>query len=258
MTDIDAQNSAPSISPSAAPATKAKSGGFSAHLKSVFIGGLIALVPFLITIWIINIFFGIAESISGQAASLLVSFKFIQDFTHLNNHIAQTYVAPVLAVIMTVVFVYLVGVLTTLVLGRKLLDAVDHFVEHLPLLKGIYGTTKQVISVFRQGGGGAGFQRVVLVAFPGPGMWTIAFVTNEITDSSCAHRYVSVFIPMTPNPTCGFFQLIPEEQVRNTDWTVDQAIKIVLSGGLLAPSHLNFGEKTTADQAAPDGAGRGI
>jgi uncharacterized membrane protein len=241
MTDPNNTNSLPPVPVNGPSVTK--SGNFSNHLKSVFIGGLIALVPFLITLWILNILFQIAVSISGQAASILVGFKFIQDFTHLNAHAAQTYVAPILALLMTIVFVYIVGVLTTLVIGRKLLDMADHFVEHLPLLKGIYGTTKQVISVFRQGGGGAGFQRVVLVEFPSHGLWTIAFVTNEITDTSSGQRYVSVFIPMTPNPTCGFFQFIPIEQVRNTDWTVEQAIKMVLSGGLLAPSELHFGDK---------------
>jgi len=246
MTDTEIKNTAPSGS--AADVPPAQPVTFSSHLKSVFIGGLIALVPFLITLWILNILFQIAVSISGKAASVLVGFKFIQDFTHLNDYIAQAYVAPVLAVIMTILFIYIVGVLTTLVIGRKLLDMVDHFVEHLPLLKGIYSTTKQVITVFRQGGGGAGFQRVVLVEFPGNGLWTIAFVTNEISDVSCGQRYVSLFIPMTPNPTCGFFQLVAVEMVRNTDWTVEQAIKIVLSGGLLAPPQLHFGDKTSGQK----------
>ncbi len=133
------------------------------------------------------------------------------------------------------------------------IEAVEHFIENLPLVKSIYGTTKQVIGVFRQGSGGAGFQRVVLVEFPRPEIWTIGFVTNTIVDTSTDTKMVCVFIPMTPNPTSGFFQIVPLSQIRETDWTVDQGIKIILSGGLLAPATLNLGKpEEKRGDSAPD------
>jgi uncharacterized membrane protein len=152
--------------------------------------------------------------------------------------------SSVFAVLFSLLIIYLLGLLGSFFIGRQILAQVEHFIENLPLIKGIYGTTKQVMAVFRQSGGGSGFQRVVLVQFPREGTWTIAFVTNTVRDGTPeaavaeGRKLVCCFIPMTPNPTSGFFQMFPEEQVRNTDWSVDLGIKIVLSGGLLAPQDL--------------------
>jgi uncharacterized membrane protein len=219
-----------------------QSGGFRRHMQSVFIGGFMVLIPLLVTLYIVSFIYHFATGFSYPVAQWMLRSNVFGRFAPIDTSKAAGYLAPVLAVLLTAGFIYIIGVLSTFVIGRQILNGVDRFVENLPLLKGIYGTTKQVIGVFRQSGGGAGFQRVVLVEFPRHGLWTIAFVTNEITDTTCGKKYVSIFIPMTPNPTSGFFQMVLEDEVRNTDWTVDQGIKIVLSGGLLAPTELNFGD----------------
>ncbi len=211
------------------------------HFSSVFIGGLVALIPFFVTLYILKLLYAAATWLSFPVAEWMVK-NLLPQSKH--SVLAQELISAILAVMLFIVIVYAIGILSTRVIGRKLLDMLDHFIENLPLLKGIYGTTKQVISVFRQGGGGSGFQRVVLLEFPRTGLWALGFVTNEITDSSCGKKYVSVFIPMTPNPTSGFFQLVASDQVRDTDWTVDQGIKIVLSGGLLAPKEMDFGQRS--------------
>ena len=227
------------------------------HLRAKMIAGLITAIPLFVTIWAAVIVYGLITRFTDEPAKWIVRLiagdattKGLVDVgpTALNalNYLAQ----PTLAVAISLLIVYILGLLGTFVIGRRLLAAGEHFISNLPLIKGIYGTTKQVIGVFRQGGGGAGFQRVVLVEFPREGTWTIGFVTKTLTDTAANIRYVCVFIPMTPNPTSGFFQMFPESSVRNTDWTVDQGIKIVLSGGLLAPDELNFGSATAA-AAAP-------
>lgn len=218
------------------------------HLRSVFISGLITLVPLIVTIWVIELVYHVVTFISYPVAEWIVGSKLFEHLLHAPAHSVE-YLAPVIAIILSIAAIYVLGILGTFVLGRQILNAIDRFIENLPLLKGIYSTTKQVIGVFRRGGGGAGFQRVVLAEFPGPGLWTIAFVTNEIQDSTCGTHYVTLFIPMTPNPTSGFFQMARADAVRNTDWTVDQGIKIVLSGGLLAPNSLDFGAKSEGPKA---------
>ncbi len=233
--------SSPSLPPTT-PASAPQSGAFRRHMQSVFIGGFVVLIPLLVTLYILSFIYDFATGFSYPVARWILKSNFVGHVAHIDTSRAAAYLAPVLAVLLTAGFIYLIGVLTTFVIGRQILNALDGFVENLPLLKGIYGTTKQVIGVFRQSGGGSGFQRVVLVEFPRIGLWTLAFVTNEITDTSCGEKYVTIFIPMTPNPTSGFFQMVREHEVRNTDWTVDQGIKIVLSGGLLAPKELNFGD----------------
>jgi uncharacterized membrane protein len=214
--------------------------------------GLITLVPLFITIYLLTILFEFATTFSRPIAQALVP-QFIWIFSApppqadkpaydawlalVANITAWT--SPILALLITISVIYLLGVLSYFTLGRRILAQFEHFIENLPLIKGIYGTTKQVIGVFRQSGSGQGFQRVVLVQFPRLGTWCVAFVTNTVTDAATGERLVCCFIPMTPNPTSGFFQMFPEKDVRATDWTVDLGIKIILSGGLLAPTDIH-------------------
>ncbi len=210
-----------------------------AHLRAVLITGLLTVIPLFITIWILTILYALVTKFTAAPAEWVVDYMLAP---MLGRYVAastlKTIVTPFLALLISLAIVYGLGLAGTFFIGRQLLARLEHFIENLPLIKGIYGTTKQVISVFRQGGGGQGFQRVALVQFPREGTWTLAFVTNTIEDATTGQKLVCCFIPMTPNPTSGFFQMFPEEQVRSTDWTVDMGIKIVLSGGLLAPPQI--------------------
>lgn len=224
------------------------------HLRSTFLTGLITIFPLFVTIYFLSILFNLATTWSKGPAKFIVT-TLVSLYAQApvepaalakyneNLDTITIMTAPLMALIISALVVYILGILGTFVLGKRILAAGEHFIENLPLIKGIYGTTKQVIQVFRQGGGGQGFQRVVLVEFPRVGTWTLGFVTNTISDASSNTPYVCVFIPMTPNPTSGFFQMFPLDQVRDTDWTVDQGIKILLSGGLLAPQVLHFGKR---------------
>ncbi len=209
-----------------------------AHLRSVFFAGLLTAIPLFITVYIIGFFYAFLTKYTQTPAVWIVELFFpaSDSLVPVKNAVAATF-----AVLMALLLVYVMGLLGTFLIGRQILAYFEHFIENLPLIKGIYGTTKQVMAVFRRDGGGSGFQRVVLVEFPRQGTWTVAFVTNTVQDPNAPPpgRLICCFIPMTPNPTSGFFQMFPENQVRDTDWTVDLGIKIVLSGGLLAPDVLH-------------------
>jgi uncharacterized membrane protein len=208
-----------------------------AHLRSVFFAGLLTAIPIFITVYILSFFYGLVTQYTKTPADWIVSQLFGESADTFISFLRTTTTAT-FALLISLAIVYILGLLGTFLIGRQILAQVEHFIENLPLIKGIYGTTKQVIAVFRKGGGGAGFQRVVLVEFPRQGTWTVAFVTNTVHDAATGNM-TCCFIPMTPNPTSGFFQMFPEDQVRNTDWSVDLGIKIVLSGGLLAPHELD-------------------
>jgi len=195
---------------------------------------------------------GIANFLVEHVAPLFVALS--DDPAKRGAQLAQlqVWVGPIIASVLFLLALYFLGLLSIFTIGRRILNAAEHFLENLPLIKGVYGTVKQVIAVFRQGGGGSGFQRVVLVEFPRLGTWTIAFVTRTVTDRTNNVTYVCCFIPMTPNPTSGFFQLFREGEVRDTDWSVDQGLKILLSGGLLAPADLNFPAATQTGATPAD------
>lgn len=207
-----------------------------AHLRSVMVAGLLTAIPLFITIYILTFLFGLVTKYTATPA-VWISDHIFGDETGGWTPVMRTTSAATVAVLISLAIVYVLGLLGSFFIGRQILAQVEHFIENLPLIKGIYGTTKQVIAVFRKDGGGAGFQRVVLVEFPRKGTWTVAFVTNTVGDGANG-KLVCCFIPMTPNPTSGFFQMFPEDDVRATDWSVDLGIKIVLSGGLLAPKDL--------------------
>ncbi len=236
-----------------------------AHLRSVFITGVLTAIPLFITLYVVTVLYQlITRYTQGPAVwivdHLLAPFQSSPFVAHMESIATATF-----AILLSLVVVYVLGLLGTFVIGRQILAQIEHFIENLPLIKGIYGTSKQVIAVFRQGGGGAGFQRVVLVQFPREGTWTVAFVTNTVHDSfnknsiglaggitpDSASRLVCCFIPMTPIPTSGFFQMFPEDEVRDTDWSVDLGIKIVLSGGLLAPHDISAPAAAVATVVSP-------
>ena len=191
------------------------------------------------TIYFLTILFQFFTGFTGPIAKQIAP-HLVKMAASASSDTVVNILSPILAVLISLIVIYILGILGTFVVGRRILAAGEHFIENLPLIKGIYGTTKQVIGVFRAGGGGQGFQRVVLIEFPRVGIWTVGFVTNTITDEASGEKFICVFIPMTPNPTSGFFQMFPEDQVRDTDWTVEQGIKMVLSGGLLAPTDLSL------------------
>lgn len=168
---------------------------------------------------------------------------------------------PVVAVMLTLFALYLLGLLTANVLGRRVVLLLERLFEGLPLVKTIYGSTKRVILTLAGGSDAARFQKVVLVEFPRPGMKCIGFLTSVIEDADTGNKLATVFISTTPNPTTGYMQILPLEEVSETGWTVEEAVKVLMSGGILSPPKIPFDRvrpvnwsETEVLHAAPPGA----
>jgi uncharacterized membrane protein len=147
---------------------------------------------------------------------------------------------PVVAVLLTLFSLYLLGLLTANVLGRRVVLLLERLFERLPLVKTIYGSTKRIILTLAGGSDSMQFQKVVLVEFPRPGMKCIAFLTSVIEDADTGRKMATVFISTTPNPTTGYMQILPLEEVSETGWTVEEAVKVLMSGGILSPPKIPF------------------
>ncbi|MEI7767940.1 MAG: DUF502 domain-containing protein [Phycisphaerae bacterium] len=221
------------------------------HLRNMLVTGLIALIPLLITLYFLKIIYGVATEFSRPLAVLLtrllawafVPARVVADAEQLKQwepffKTFQDWATPVVALLISFLVVYGFGLLMQFVIGRRVLKVLEATVRNLPVVNIIYGTVKQLVAMFNRGGGGQGFQRVVLIEFPQPGMWAVGFITGTIYDHNNGQTMLSVFIPLTPNPTSGFYQIVSAAQVRETDWSIDQGIKIILSGGLLAPKEI--------------------
>ena len=186
------------------------------HLKGTFIAGLFIVIPIGITIFILKFLFNFADGILGTYLDQLFSL-----ITHHELHV------PGLGMITGAVVIYLTGLLATNVLGNQFLKLCDEILTHIPLVKSIYTSSKQLTKVFREGK--TSYRRAVFVEWPRAGVKAVGFVTAEVERSGV--RMLVVYVPTMPNPTSGFALFFREEDVSDSGMTVEEAVKFVVSGG---------------------------
>ena len=194
-------------------------------LRRYLITGLIVLVPIVITVLLI----GWLVRASDRALALLPAAY--QPDALLGMHI------PGLGVIIAILFIILVGILATNILGRRLLAWFDRLLARVPVIRSIYGAIKQLMEAVL-GTGSQAFRRVVLVSFPQQGQWTLGFVTGPAKLPASADypdNLMAVFVPTTPNPTSGWLLFVPENELTMLPMSVEEGLKMVISGGMLAP-----------------------
>lgn len=190
-------------------------------LRQNFIAGLVVLIPVVATIWVIKWLFDIIDGILAPA--------FVPIFG---------YTITGIGFVAIVILVYLLGLLVTNVLGRKLVQFGQSLVDKVPVVSQIYNAFRQIMDSLMLSQKGA-FKEVVLVEFPRAGMRSIAFVTNRTKDSS-GQELVAFYIPTAPNPTSGFIEIATPDRIIPTSMSVEDAMKIVLSAGMICPPVIDF------------------
>jgi uncharacterized membrane protein len=151
----------------------------------------------------------------------------------------REWVVPVVTVMLTLFLLYLLGLFTANVFGARILAWVEGVFGKVPLVKTIYRSTKQIV-VTVGGGQSTYFQRVVLVEYPRPGMKVVGFLTSVVDDADTGRKIAAIFIASTPTCSTGYTQLVPLDEVSETGWTVEEAVKVVMSGGLVMPPVVRF------------------
>jgi uncharacterized membrane protein len=197
-------------------------------VRKYLISGLLVWLPVIVTLFVIKF---IVDLLSK---SLLLLPPQFQPDVLFGFHI------PGVGVLLTVVVIFLTGVFAANFIGRRLVDLGERIMVRIPLVRSIYMGVKQVTdTVFKPGG--QSFRKVLLVEFPREGVWSIAFQTGEVTrgiqNSVGDGPMVSFFIPTTPNPTSGFLMMAPKSKVKELNISVDQALKFVISLGVVQPNH---------------------
>jgi uncharacterized membrane protein len=194
-------------------------------MKKYFITGLLIWVPLVITLWVLDFL------ISTMDQSLRLLPPEWRPEALFGYHI------PGLGVILTLVVVFLTGLFTANILGQRLVKFWEWLLSRIPVVKSIYSGVKQVSDTLFSGQGQA-FRKVLLVQYPREGSWIIAFQTGQPGGDVANHlkgEYVSVYVPTTPNPTSGFFLMMPKSDVIELDMSVDGALKYIISMGVAAP-----------------------
>jgi uncharacterized membrane protein len=156
----------------------------------------------------------------------------------LANWLLDSVFQKLFAILLTLSGLYAVGVLASQVLGRKLLFRMEAMLARLPLAQSIYGGTKRFLAAMRQPP--VGGQRVVLISFPSPEMKTVGFVTKVIHDDISGRKLAVVYVPTSPNPTSGYIEIVPLEDVVQTDWTMEEAMSFVMTGGANSPDRVRY------------------
>jgi len=154
---------------------------------------------------------------------------------------------PFVGALFTLVVILLFGVVARHLFGWELVRLSERVLTRVPVARNIYAAVKQLFeAIFASSGTGASFRRVVMVEYPRRGVWAIAFTTGPargIVQEHIPESMVNVFVPTTPNPTSGFYLLVPEQDLKSIDITVEQAFKLVMSAGLVSPTETRGGER---------------
>jgi len=206
---------------------KKKKGESSRHwlirtLRKDLLAGLLVVVPIGIVILILVWFFSTIDNILQP----IIKFIFGQEITGLGFAIS-------------LVLIYIAGVLASNIVGRRLIRFGESILVKVPVLKQLYSGSKQVVAGLSGAGlNKAAFREVVLVEFPRDGMKTIAFITNELTDKS-GRKLLTIYIPTAPMPTSGYFEIVTEDKIIRTDISIDEAMKMIISSGMISPPEID-------------------
>lgn len=195
-------------------------------MRRYFITGLLVLVPLFITVWVLKTLIDVMDQ-----SLLLLPLQWRPE-----AQFGQS--VPGFGVIVTLLAIFLTGVIATNFIGKRLLVVWEGLLIRLPVVKSIYSSVKQVSDTLFSDSGNA-FRKALLVQFPHQGSWTIGFLTGIPGGDVANHLkgdYVSVYVPTTPNPTGGYFVMMPRQDVVELDMTVDEALKYIISMGVVVPA----------------------
>ena len=184
--------------------------------------------------------------IRGALASIPIylsylAIKFLRYFIDLKvTHLVDEQLKinfPGMGILILIIFLYIVGLIASNVLGRKILGMVEQITKKIPIIKTTYQIGRQLSETLSLPEKQL-FKRVVLVEFFRTGVWTIGFVTGTIEDKNKGETLLKIFIPTVPNPTTGYLAILSESQVKDPKWTIDQAMRMVISGGIIGPAEI--------------------
>jgi len=190
------------------------------HLKRYILRGLLAIIPLALSFFALRLLYVVIDKRVVGMVEKFFGFTF-----------------PGLGILLVLVTLYLLGLVASNVVGKQLFTSIEWIMNRIPLIKTTYQVGKQLsasLSLPEQ----QVFKRAVLVEFLKPGIWTIGFVTGTVVDREAGEALLKVFVPTPPNPTSGTMVVVKESQTRDPGWSVDDALKAVISGGIIGPTEI--------------------
>ena len=189
--------------------------------KHYIITGLLSILPIALTYWIVLKLFQFFSNPGAKIVAII--FK---------NNIPR-YIPELTGFILTISFIYLIGLLISNVIGKQLYVWFEKILSRIPFVNTVYRTIKQITSHL-SGSDRQAFKKVVFIEYPRKGIWTLSMVTGESKNKN-GELYFHIFVPTTPNPTSGYLLYLPQKDTRQTNMSIEEGMKIIISGGILAP-----------------------
>ena len=203
---------------------------FKQDLKNDLIAGLLVLIPLATTIWLTITVASWVIDFLTQIPKQLNPFDGLDPILTYLLNLLVGFAVPLLCIL-------LIGLMARNIAGRWLLDVGEQILQAIPLAGSVYKTLQQILeTLFKDSK--SKFRRVVMVEYPRPGVWSIGFVTGTVNpnvQSQISKPVLSVFIPTTPNPTSGWYAIVPEEEAITLSMSIEDAFKILISGGIVSP-----------------------
>jgi uncharacterized membrane protein len=212
-------------------------------LQKYFLTGLLTLLPMWL-VWVVFKF--VFSALSGLSQPLIAPLVagIVAREPAMFGWLSANWVQTALALFVTVFFIVAVGALARRVVGQTLLRWFEAVIARIPLAKTVYGSARQLLDLLQSNRDGV--QRVVLIDFPHKEMKSVGFVTRVLRDEDTGEELAAVYVPTTPNPTSGYLEVVPTAKLIFTDWSMDQAMTFIISGGAVSPEHIPFSRGTSA------------
>lgn len=203
-----------------------------------FLAGVFALIPIWITFVVVSFVFRMLSNV-GKPLVKWISGSMETQFPWVEATVSNEIFLAVVSFLVVLILIHFLGMLTTWVVGKRLLGMVEAILNRVPLVRTIYGSVKKLTSVLQEKPAD-NVQRVVLIEFPTPEMKTVGLVTQVMTEAETGRKLAAVYVPTTPNPTSGYLEIVPLERLTPTDWTMDEAMNFVISGGTVSPENIVY------------------
>lgn len=222
------------------PGKKKKSGQGHHALSSAqryFITGTLTIIPIIVTWWIVSWLLRFLSS-TGRPIVNQMSDAIAPFMPQVAEVLRDSLFQSVVSIILVVGIMILLGWIATRVLGKRVIEAFDKLINRIPLVRLIYNSMKRLISALQKQPDHV--QRVVLIEFPSPEMKTVGLVTRTFIDKDTGRKVAAVYVPTTPNPTSGYLEIVPLDRIVSTNWTIDEAMTFIISGGAIGPHEINY------------------
>lgn len=218
------------------------------HPQRYLVTGVVTIIPLWITWWVMAFIFD-QLTLVGMPAVRVLAGRINGPTDPLINLLLHPVVQSLVAAILTLFALYFLGFLTSFVIGRRLIALIEAILHRIPLVQTVYGSVQQLMRSLESQPDKP--QRVVLIEFPGPHMRALGFVTKTLVDEHTGVELAAVYVPTTPNPTSGYVQIVPTERLIATDWTVDEGMRFIISGGTIGPDRMRYFESGSINVPTP-------